>query len=182
MADYTAVLWRWRLDINPTQKSFLAQQLRQCGWPKVFAPTRPAIGKHPTGGGGGGRKGQVVTGISIAGIAFDPPGDDTGSNTSLNGEWVKVANTSANRASLTNWTLKDAAGHLFVFPTVHLDAHHDLKIHTGSGRDTATDLYWGSTDYIWNNTGDTATLIASNGTPVDHCTYTSSGASTSTPC
>jgi hypothetical protein len=182
MADYTAVLWRWRLAINPTQKRFLAQHLRRCGWPTVFAPTRPSIDKHPVGGTGGGRQGEVATGIRIAEISFDPPGDDTGSNSSLNGEWVTVTNTAATRASLTDWTLKDAAGHLFVFPTIHLKAHADVRVHTGSGRNTNANLFWGSTQYIWNNTGDTAILLASNGAQADRCSYTSSGSTSTTSC
>jgi hypothetical protein len=182
MADYTAVLWRWRLAINPTQKDFLTEHLRQCGWPKVFAPTRPSIDKHPVGGSGGGRSGQIATGIKISEITFDPPGDDTGSNSSLNGEWVTIANTSAKKASLADWTLKDAAGHLFVFSGTHLKAGSAVKVHTGSGRDASANLYWDSTEYIWNNTGDTATLSASNGKQIDRCSYTSSGSTTQTSC
>jgi hypothetical protein len=182
MADYTAVLWRWRLAISPTQKAFLHLHLRRCGWPAVPAPTRPAIGKHPTGGAGGGRKGQVATGVTISAISFDPPGSDTGTNSSLNGEWVKVTNTKATAASLTDWTLRDAAGHLFVFPTSRLKAHADVKVHTGSGSDTAADLYWGSTQYIWNNTGDTAVLLDRAGKQADRCTYTSSGTTSRASC
>ena len=40
------------------------------------------------------------------------------------------------------------------------------------GSDTAKNLYWGSTWYIWNNGGDTATLENANGVKVDSCTYT----------
>jgi hypothetical protein len=182
LADYTAVLWRWRLAVDPRQKHFLRRHLRQCGWPKVVAPVRPSIGKHPTGGGGGGRKGQIASGIKITEIAFDPPGDDTGSNTSLDNEWVKVKNTSAKRATLTDWTLKDAVGHLFVFPATQLKPNAQVKVHTGSGHDSNADVFWRSPAYIWNNDGDTATLAASNGKQADRCSYTSAGGSGSTNC
>jgi hypothetical protein len=43
MADYTAVLWRWRLHIEPTQESFVFKQKKACGWPTVKEPPRPAI-------------------------------------------------------------------------------------------------------------------------------------------
>jgi hypothetical protein len=48
MADYTAVLWRWHLHIDPTQKSFLSNHLRTCGWPNVKEPARPTIHRRPT--------------------------------------------------------------------------------------------------------------------------------------
>jgi hypothetical protein len=56
MADYTAVLWRWRLTIDSTQKAFLHSHLAACGWPTVKEPPRPAIhlrSSSSTGGGGG---------------------------------------------------------------------------------------------------------------------------------
>ena len=43
MADYTAVLWRWHLSIDPTEKSFLFHHLERCGWPRIAEPTRPRI-------------------------------------------------------------------------------------------------------------------------------------------
>ena len=36
---------------------------------------------------------------------------------------------------------------------------------------TSHDLYWGSGAYIWNNTGDTATLRTASGSTRDTCTY-----------
>jgi Lamin Tail Domain len=56
-----------------------------------------------------------------------------------------------------------------------LKAHASVKVHTGSGKDTSKNLYWGSTSYIWNNDGDTATLDNANGVKVDSCTYSGSG-------
>jgi hypothetical protein len=43
MADYTAVLWRWHLSIDPGNKHFLATRLAGCGWPNVVVPPRPPI-------------------------------------------------------------------------------------------------------------------------------------------
>lgn len=53
MADYTAVLWRWHLSVDPPEKSFLSHHLARCGWPKVAEPTRPKIVR---GAGSGPRK------------------------------------------------------------------------------------------------------------------------------
>jgi hypothetical protein len=174
MADYTAVLWRWKLAISPSQKSFLHSRLRACGWPRILAPTRPAINRHPTGGGGP-RRGHAATGIRISTVSFDSPGDDTGSSASLNGEWVEVTNTSSKAARLGQWSLHDEhSSHVFSFPGFRLKSHHAVKVHTGRGTDDKTDLFWQSGTYIWNNDGDTATLIAANGKAADSCHFSGS--------
>jgi hypothetical protein len=172
MADYTAVLWRWHLTIDPTQKSFLSSHLSACDWPKASEPKRPVIRRHPVRGGGGGRSGETATGIKITAINFDSPGPDDGGNASLDAEWVQITNTSSKSASLGQWVLHDASDHRFDFPSFRLPAHAAVKVHTGSGSDTAANLYWGSKEYIWNNTGDTATLDNAAGKKVDSCTYT----------
>lgn len=81
-------------------------------------------------------------------------------------------NTSSSRISLTNWTVRDAARHIFKFGTYTLGAHSYVKIHTGHGTSTQTDRYWNHSWYIWNNTGDTATLRDGGGGAVDSCHYT----------
>jgi hypothetical protein len=61
----------------------------------------------------------VVTGLLVAVIAlpasaairitkvqYDPPGSDTGSNSSLNAEWVKIKNTGDKAKSLRRWKLR----------------------------------------------------------------------------
>ena len=110
--------------------------------------------------------------IQINEIYYNSPGSDTGSNSSLNGEWVRLYNTSSSNIRLTNWTLRDAAGHVFKFGTYTLGAHRYVKIHTGHGTRTQTDRYWNLNWYVWNNTGDTATLRDSLGGTVDSCHYT----------
>jgi hypothetical protein len=110
--------------------------------------------------------------IQINEIYYNSPGSDTGSNSSLNAEWVRLYNTSTSKITLTNWTLRDAAGHVFKFGTYTIGAHSYVKIHTGRGTSNQTDRYWNQSWYIWNNTGDTAMLRdTSNGT-VDSCHYT----------
>jgi hypothetical protein len=74
--------------------------------------------------------------------------------------------------TLTGWTLRDAARHVYYFPTFHLAAGAAVKIHTGHGTSGAHSRYWGSSLYIWNNTGDSATLKEANGVDDDQCHYT----------
>jgi hypothetical protein len=114
--------------------------------------------------------------IQIYDIYYNSPGPDTGSNSSLNAEWVRLYNTSGSKISLTGWTLRDAAGHVFKFAAYALGAHSYVRIHTGHGTRTQTDRYWNRNWYIWNNTGDTATLADSHGGTVDSCHYTGTSA------
>jgi len=118
--------------------------------------------------------------IQIARIAFDPAGTDTGRNPSLNKEFVVVRNTGATEVALIGWTLRDRSGNTFTFPEFTLSAGASVKIHTGSGAGTITDLYWGSNRYVWNNRGDRATLRDAEGVKQDTCRY--SGARGSGKC
>lgn len=61
---------------------------------------------------------------------------------------------------MTNWTLFDESSHVYIFPAGYILADAtDVHIWTKAGADTQTDLYWGSTQAIWNNKGgDTASL------------------------
>ncbi|MFD7882324.1 lamin tail domain-containing protein [Streptomyces bauhiniae] len=115
---------------------------------------------------------QAAGTVQIHRVYFDSPGKDTRSNSSLNGEWVQLKNTSRSAVSLKGWILKDASNHKYSFPNVTLGAGKYVKVHTGSGRDTASDKYQGRRAYVWNNTSDTATLTKSNGSKVDTCSWT----------
>jgi Lamin Tail Domain len=112
--------------------------------------------------------------MQIHKIYYNSPGKDTGSNWSLNHEWVRLDNTSGSRISLRGWTLQDAAGHVYTFGAYTIDAYGHVKIRTGKGTNTQTNRYWGRSWYVWNNTGDTATLRNRAGTVIDRCSYTGS--------
>jgi hypothetical protein len=115
---------------------------------------------------------EAAGGMTIHHVWFDSPGSDTGSNTSLNGEWVQLKNTSRAAVSVKGWVLKDAANHRYVFPDVRIGAGKTVKVHTGKGRNTASDRYQNRRAYVWNNTSDTATLTRANGVKVDSCSWT----------
>jgi predicted CxxxxCH...CXXCH cytochrome family protein len=87
---------------------------------------------------------------------------------------VQLKNTTSTTKTLTGWSLRDASSHIYSFPTFSLAAGTYVNGHTGSGGNTASNLYCHSSGYIWNNSGDTATLKNANGTVVDRCSYTSS--------
>ena len=114
-------------------------------------------------------------GVRILKIAFDPPGADSGSNSSLNKETVVIVNEGASSVVMTGWTLRDRDAHVFRFPTFTLRAGARVTVHNGQGSDNAANLYWDSDGYVWNNDGDAATLRRRNGSRVDVCTYSGSG-------
>ncbi len=119
-----------------------------------------------------GSPAQAANRMQIHEIYYNSPGPDTGSNSSLNHEWVQLHNTSASRINLTGWTLRDKQSHVYTFGTYTIKAHGYVKIHTGSGTNTQTDRYWGRHWYVWNNTGDQATIKNRTGTVIDQCSYT----------
>ncbi len=113
--------------------------------------------------------------IKITKIYFDSPGSDTGSNSSLNAEWIRLKNTGSTGRYLTGWRIRDAASHVYRFGAFRLRAGYSVTVHTGSGSNTRLHRYWASSGYIWNNTGDTATLKNASGERIDRCSYSGAG-------
>jgi hypothetical protein len=124
--------------------------------------------------------------VQFSRIDYNPAGTDTRSNKSLIAEYVRLTNRSAFAVNLSKWTLKDAAGHKFTFPSHIIGAHKTVYVHTGkgangyypAGRRDSPHLYWNSGNYIWNNTGDIATLRSASGRIYDTCSWKSGGATT----
>jgi hypothetical protein len=113
--------------------------------------------------------------VGIYRVWYDSPGKDTRSNASLNGEWVQIKNHTRSSRSLRGWSLRDRSGHVYVFGAYTLRAGRTVKIHTGSGRSTASQRYQGRRAYVWNNTGDSASLRTSAGRTADTCSWTRKG-------
>lgn len=103
-------------------------------------------------------------GIKIAEINFDPPGND---EENLNGEWVKIVNTTNVPVDMNGFTISDRAGHVYKFGEFILSCGSSIMVYTGSGTDTPTSLYWGAKTPIWNNRGDEACLKDANGELAD---------------
>ncbi|GAA2097182.1 lamin tail domain-containing protein [Actinomadura alba] len=120
---------------------------------------------------------EAASVIQIYRVYYNSPGSDTGSNTSLNGEWVQLKNTSRTSRSLKSWKLKDKTGYTYTFGTFTLGAGKYVTVRTGKGTNTTTNRYWGRSWYVWNNTGDTAYLRNSAGTLMDSCSWGRTGSS-----
>ncbi len=119
---------------------------------RVFDDNRVlAAEKHSSEVGGG-----TDSTISIATIHED--------GATLNDEYVDFENTGSSDRDLTGWTVEDDAGHTYAFPDgFTLAAGATVRLHSGDGTDSSTDLYWGGS-YIWNNSGDTVFLFEADGT------------------
>ncbi|MEN3537169.1 lamin tail domain-containing protein [Microbispora sp. ZYX-F-249] len=120
--------------------------------------------------------------VRITKIYYDSPGSpDFGANSSLNGEYVQIKNTTRKAVSLKGWTVRDRtkrADHVYTFGRFTLGAGKTVTLRTGRGKNTATTLHWGRSGgtfaYIWNQTADTAYLRNASGALVDSCSYNSS--------
>ncbi|WP_248965429.1 lamin tail domain-containing protein [Sphaerisporangium perillae] len=119
--------------------------------------------------------------IQITKIYYDSPGSpDSGANSSLNGEYVQIKNTTKKAVSLKGWNLRDKTNrsdHVYTFGTFTLGAGKTVTVRTGKGTNTATTRYWGRSGgtlaYIWNQAKDTAYLRNASSTLVDSCSYNS---------
>ncbi len=77
-------------------------------------------------------------------------------------EFVTFQNNCDYSIDLDGWKVKDEATHIYTFKKFVLNADSTFTLHTGSGKDTDTELYWNS-GYVWNNAGDTLFLRDNNG-------------------
>jgi len=118
---------------------------------------------------------QAAGCIQISKVYFDSPGSDTGSNASLNAEWIQLRSRCTSAKSLAGYRIRDVANHVYTFGSYTLRAGSTVKIHTGRGSNTSTDRYWNQGWYIWNNDGDKAFLKNAAGTTVDTCAFTGAG-------
>lgn len=71
------------------------------------------------------------------------------------------------------WVLKDeSATHRYNFPSgFALGVGAEVRVFTGCGSDSATELYWCNSGAVWNNSGDTAFLLDKNGNIHDEYPY-----------
>ena len=153
-------------------------QPRRRRWPRIaLAAVLLGVFSLPLLGVGQASAATVPV-VYIHEIQYSPAGPDIPVTTAkLNGEWVQLTNTTARSVTMTNWTLRDKAGHVYRFPRFVLGAHKSVYVHTGTGTNSAINLYWGhkppsSFSYVWNNSGtETARLENAAGRTVDYRTY-----------
>jgi 5-hydroxyisourate hydrolase-like protein (transthyretin family) len=111
----------------------------------------------------------VVYRAAITGIHADAAGDD---RRNRNGEYALVRNTGAAAINLAGWKL-DAGdrSQRFSLASYVLKKGATVRIHTGRGATRAGHLFLDSGRPIWNNDGDTATLIDPHNIAVSRYRY-----------
>jgi hypothetical protein len=126
----------------------------------------------------------VTTPVPRLDIAqYDSPGADTRTADSLNAEWISLVNDSASPVAVNRWTVREQGGRSYTFGSgATIAAKGRLWLHTGRGADTATHKYWNSGNYLWNNTGDAATLRDAGGRTVDTCSWSGQRNRTQVAC
>ena len=112
--------------------------------------------------------------LRFHGAQYDSPGKDTRSAKSLNAEWISLVNTGSRAVNLKGYTIRDASNHVYTFGSTTIAGNGGrVWLHTGKGTQTSKKVYWGSGNYVWNNTGDTATLRTATGRTLDSCSWKS---------
>ena len=104
--------------------------------------------------------------VYISDVQYHAPGRDHHSNRSLNREWVDITNNSRRAVNLDGWTLADRDGHTYTFRHYRLDGRSTVRVHTGEGRDSRSDLFQDRHRSVWDRS-DTATLRNDRGRFVD---------------
>ncbi len=110
---------------------------------------------------------ESLSAVKIVEMHADAQGND---NENLTDEWVEI--TASETVDLTGWTLADASSsHRFIFPEITLAAGESIKIITGCGNTTDSELFWCSRGAVWNNSGDRASLRNADGIEVSSLAY-----------
>ncbi|MCX5203474.1 lamin tail domain-containing protein [Streptomyces sp. NBC_00237] len=120
-------------------------------------------------------------GVHFGWITYNGAGNDTGSNASRNSEYVQIHNAGRSAVQLQGYKVRDKNGWTYTFRALKVGAGKTVTLRTGSGRNTAANVYWdhryrGRAAYVWNNSGqETATLYNARGRSIDSCSWKGKG-------
>ncbi|WP_227376889.1 lamin tail domain-containing protein [Haladaptatus halobius] len=102
--------------------------------------TRPETGGGGNSEGDGGSDGSRD--LTVTRIHADADGND---HDNLNDEYVVLKNSGNDGLDLSGWTVSDEGGHTYRVPSgVRLASGETVTLYTGSGSNSASELYWGS--------------------------------------
>jgi len=107
--------------------------------------------------------------LHITSFHANAPGDD---RDNVNGEYLRLCNTSADSLDLQGFRISDASGRSWVFPSLILPAGHTVKVHSGVGdnqldANSQLSIFLGNANPIWNNGEDRAAIHDPFGRLVD---------------
>lgn len=95
-----------------------------------------------------------------------------GAGTAEPDEYVEFKNTGTTTITLTGWTLRDKASHIYHFPSGYQMAKGKVcRVYTNQIHSTTCGFDYHSKSAIWNNDGDTATLKSNSGVIMSKYTY-----------
>jgi hypothetical protein len=78
-------------------------------------------------------------------------------------EYVCILNDSRRGIEMRSWRLDNRVGRVFTFPAhVKLLPGDELRVYTGTGVDSPTDLYARKTREVWNDGGDSVSIYRKN--------------------
>jgi len=101
---------------------------------------------------------------------FDAEDEDA---TNLNDEYFTLQNTGDATVDLSGWRVENERGNAFRFQNgVSLAPGAVITIHSGSGVNTPSHLYWNASEPMWNNDNDLAFLLDAEGQIVIHYVIT----------
>jgi len=74
-------------------------------------------------------------------------------------EYVCIVNKTASTIELDNWVVENDSRMRLSFPEFPLSPRSGVSLHTGDGNSTLSDYYAGEPSAIWDNAGDTVTIL-----------------------
>jgi hypothetical protein len=88
--------------------------------------------------------------LAVADVNAEPDGD------ALSEEYVGFENIGSEAIDMTGYEIHDESGATFVIPEgFTLGSGESFRLYTESGEDSETALYWGRSQPVWNDDGDT---------------------------
>ena len=99
-------------------------------------------------------------GVVITEAHADAEGNDWDN---LCDEYIVIENIEDISIDLTGWVVYDEAHRRYLFPNFILKGRATVSLRTCLGKNTQSELFWGSRSPIWNNNGDTIFIRDSQG-------------------
>jgi hypothetical protein len=74
-------------------------------------------------------------------------------------QYVHIENRGPSPVDMTGWHVQNRTGTAYDFAHFTLESGEAVRLHTGKGRDTEKDLYWGHRCSVWRKKGDIVSLF-----------------------
>ncbi|MBX3048660.1 MAG: lamin tail domain-containing protein [Anaerolineales bacterium] len=120
-------------------------------WSRLAFAGAPQIGGSLSGAGSA--TSPALSGVSINAVLGAGSAAD---------ERVVLVHTGQQDVSLASWRLRDENGNEYRFPALVLHPGAQVSVHTTSGTDSVSALFWGRTAPVWRS-GELARLLDASG-------------------